>query len=41
MTNKLENVDLNTRKGISELSDKVEIERLMGDLVSWVAGEQS
>lgn len=41
MTNKLENVDLNSRKGISELSDKMEIERLLNDMVSWVAGQQS
>lgn len=40
MSNKVEDIDLKSRKGLSELSDRMEIERLVSDLVSWVAGEQ-
>ena len=40
VTNRLEDVDLQGRKGLAELSDQVEIERMMNELVSWVAEEQ-
>jgi hypothetical protein len=37
LTNKVEDIDINNRKGLAELSDRVEIERCLNDLVSWVA----
>jgi hypothetical protein len=35
--NKIEDVDINSRKQLSDLNDKVEVERLLGDIVGWVA----
>jgi hypothetical protein len=37
MSNKVDDVDIKSKKGLAELSDRVEVERLMNDLVSWVA----
>jgi hypothetical protein len=37
LQNKVDDVDLNSRKGLSELSDKVEIERLLSDMINKVA----
>lgn len=37
VSNKVEDIDLKGRKNIAELTDKVEIERLMGDMLNWIA----
>lgn len=39
VNNKVEDIDIKSRRGLSELSDRVEIERLLNDLVGWVADE--
>ncbi len=36
VSNKVEDIDLKGRKNIAELNDKVEIERLMGDMLNWI-----
>lgn len=41
VTNKIEDVDIKSRLGIAELSDRVEIERLVNDLVSWVCEKET
>ena len=33
----MENVDIKGRQGLAELSDRIEVERLINDLVSYVA----
>lgn len=40
VSNKVESVDINTRKGMSELNDQIEIDRLVSDLVGWVSERQ-
>ncbi|CDW91573.1 UNKNOWN [Stylonychia lemnae] len=40
VTNKLDDVDINSRKQLSELNDKMEVERIVSDLVGWVAEQQ-
>eukprot|EP00347_Sterkiella_histriomuscorum_P013165 403365759 len=40
LTNKVEDVDINGRKQISELNDKMEVGRLLSDLVGRVAEQQ-
>jgi uncharacterized protein YukE len=37
VTNKVEDVDIQSRKQFSELNDRMEVERLIGDMVGWVA----
>lgn len=36
ITNKVEDVDIKSRIGLAELSDRVEIERLMNDMLTWI-----
>jgi hypothetical protein len=36
MDNKVEDIELKGRRGLAELGDKVEIERLLGDMLNWV-----
>ena len=37
VSNRMENVDIKGRQGLAELSDRIEVERLINDLVSYVA----
>jgi len=38
--NRVDDVDLKSRKGVAELSDKIEVERVVADMVGWVADRQ-